>query len=80
MTTSITKLSEIPKGSQFIICGFVNQGSEYSEKLLKMGFVEGTRVERTSADISDPMVFSVRHSRVALRKKEAREILVKDSE
>ncbi|MDC7232616.1 MAG: FeoA family protein [Spirochaetales bacterium] len=77
MTTSITKLSEIPKGSQFIIKGFENQDSEYAEKLLKMGFVEGTVVERTSADISDPMVFSLRHCRVALRKKEAAEILVK---
>lgn len=80
MRKSITKLSEIPKGSRFVITGFEEEGSEYSEKLLKMGFVAGTIVERTSADISDPMVFSVRHSRVALRKKEAREIFVKDSE
>lgn len=80
MSNNITKLSEIPKGSRFIISGFEQEGSEYSEKLLKMGFVEGTVVERTSADISDPMVFSVRHSRVALRKKEAREIYVKDPE
>lgn len=80
MSTGITRLSEIPKGSRYVVCGFENEESEYAEKLLKMGFVEGTVVERSSADINDPMVFSLRHSRVALRKKEAGEIRVKDSE
>ncbi len=77
---NIKNLSEIPKGSRYIISGFENSGSEYSEKLMKMGFVEGTPVERTGADINDPMVFSLRHSRVALRKKEAQVILVRESD
>ena len=77
---NIKNLSRDSQGKQVHNKRFENSGSEYSEKLMKMGFVEGTPVERTGADINDPMVFSLRHSRVALRKKEAQVILVRESD
>jgi ferrous iron transport protein A len=43
-----------------------------------MGFVEGTPIELAPVKISDPIVFQIRGSRIALRKKEARQILVRE--
>jgi len=76
--TAVNNLSDIPRGRKFMITGYSDPGSEYSAKLVKMGFVEGTVIERTGTEISDPMVLNVRHSRVALRRHEARVVLVRD--
>jgi ferrous iron transport protein A len=43
-----------------------------------MGFVEGTPIELAPVKLSDPIVFQIRGSRIALRKKEARQILVRE--
>ena len=75
--STITTLSDAQKGRPYIINGFTDPSSEYAEKLLKMGFVEGTVVSRSEVEINDPMIFVLRHARVALRKKEAQEILVR---
>jgi len=77
MATQI-KLSNITKGKVFKIAGFTSQSSEYTEKLHKMGFVEGTPIELAPVHLSDPIVFQIRGSRIALRKKEAQGILVKE--
>ncbi len=77
MTADIN-LTNITKGKIFQITGFTNRSSEYAEKLHKMGFVEGTPVELAPVHLSDPIVFQIRGSRIALRKKEAQEILVKE--
>lgn len=71
-------LTDICKGKAYQIAGFVNRSSNYSEKLHKMGFVEGTPLELAPVKLSDPIVFQIRGSRIALRKKEAQLILVKE--
>ena len=45
-----------------------------------MGFVEGTPVELAPVKLSDPMVIQIRGSRIALRKSEAQQVLVKELE
>lgn len=71
-------LTDILKGKAYQISGFTNHPSEYTEKLHKMGFVEGTPIELAPVKISDPIVFQIRGSRIALRKKEAQQILVQE--
>ena len=73
-------LADISKGKAYQIAGFADSSSEYSEILLKMGFVEGTKVELAPVKISDPIVYQIRGSRIALRKVEAKQILVKEAE
>ena len=72
-------LADISKGKAYQIAGFADSPSEYSEKLLKMGFVEGTTVELAPVKISDPIVYQIRGSRIALRRKEAQQIIVKEA-
>ncbi|WP_432737088.1 FeoA family protein [Maridesulfovibrio sp. FT414] len=77
MTTNIN-LSEIREGHDYCVLGFELESSEYARKLHKMGFVEGTPVKLAPVKISDPMIFQIRGSRVALRKTEAMQIKVKE--
>ncbi len=71
-------LADIRKGIAYQISGFTDHPSDYTDKLHKMGFVEGTPVELAPVKISDPIVFQIRGSRIALRKKEAQQILVRE--
>lgn len=72
-------LAEISKGKAYQIAGFTDRLSGYAEKLLKMGFVEGTTIELAPVKTSDPIVYQIRGSRIALRKKEAQLIFVKEA-
>ncbi len=60
------------------IAHFARSTSEYATKLNIMGFIVGTTIELAPVGISDPMVFDIRGSRISLRKKEAREIIVRE--
>ena len=71
-------LANISKGKSYEVEGFKSDSSEYVEKLHKMGFVQGTPIALAPVKISDPLVVQIRGSRIALRKKEAQEILVKE--
>ena len=71
-------LTEITRDKTYQVAGFVNNSTDYAEKLYKMGFVEGTPVELAPVKISDPLVIQIRGSRIALRKSEAQQILVKE--
>ncbi len=71
-------LADISKGIAYEVIGFEPETSVYAEKLYKMGFVKGTPVELAPVKMSDPMIVQIRGSRIALRKNEAREILVKE--
>ena len=73
-----TNLTEISRDKIYQIAGFVNDSTDYAVKLHKMGFVEGTPVELAPVKLSDPMVIQIRGSRIALRKSEAQQILVKE--
>ena len=72
------KLKDIIKGKAYRVSGFVDDASVYAEKLHKMGFVAGTPVELAPVKLSDPMVVQIRGSRIALRRKEAQEIIVEE--
>lgn len=74
----ITNLTEVRRDKVYQVSGFVDNSTEYAEKLYKMGFVEGTPVELAPVKISDPMVIQIRGSRIALRKSEAEQILVQE--
>ena len=76
--TRKTNLAGISKGKLYEVEGFESNSSVYAEKLYKMGFVKGTPVTLAPVKISDPIVVQIRGSRIALRKKEAQEILVKE--
>ena len=71
-----TNLTEIRRDKSYKVAGFVNNSTDYAEKLYKMGFVEGTPVELAPVKLSDPMVIQIRGSRIALRKSEAQQVLV----
>ena len=43
-----------------------------------MGFIQGTLIELAPVNLSDSMIFDIRGSRNALRKKEAQEIFVEE--
>ena len=72
-------LANISMGTSYIVSGFNPERTDYADKLYKMGFVEGTPVSLAPVEISDPLIIQIRGSRVALRKTEARQILVKEA-
>lgn len=71
-------LTEIRRDKMYQVAGFVDNSTDYAEKLYKMGFVEGTPVKLAPVKLSDPMVIQIRGSRIALRKSEAQQILVQE--
>lgn len=73
-----TNLTEVKRNKIYQVAGFVDNSTDYAEKLYKMGFVEGTPVELAPVKSSDPMVIQIRGSRIALRKSEAQQILVQE--
>jgi ferrous iron transport protein A len=73
-----TNLTEISRDKIYQVAGFVDNSTDYAKKLYKMGFVEGTPVELAPVKLSDPIVIQIRGSRIALRKSEAQQILVKE--
>ena len=77
MTKNIS-LNNIEKGKSYEVTGFETDSSVYAEKLYKMGFVKGTPLELAPVELSDPMVVQIRGSRIALRKNEAKEVIVKE--
>ena len=48
-------LTEIQRDKIYKVAGFVNDSTDYAEKLYKMGFIEGTPVELAPVNLSDPM-------------------------
>ena len=71
-------LAAMSKGKSYQVSGFAQAASDYANKLHKMGFVIGTPVELAPVKLTDPTVVQIRGSRVALRKKEAQQILVEE--
>ncbi len=71
-------LNSILPDRVYQISRFAEATSDYAIKLSKMGFIERTTIELASVNLSDPMVFDIRGSRIALRKNEANEIFVKE--
>ena len=59
-----TNLTEIRRDKNYQIAGFVDNSTDYAEKLHKMGFIEGTPVELAPVKLSDPMVIQIRSLRL----------------
>lgn len=77
MTKNI-HLSRILGGRTYSVIGFQCEDSDYAIKLRKMGFIEGTQICLAPIKISDPMIFEIRGSRLALRKDEAAQVQVEE--
>ena len=75
---SSLNLANIAANKFYEIEGFDEGPISYAEKLYKMGFIKGTPVQLAPVKMSDPMIIQIRGSRIALRKKEAELILVKE--
>ncbi len=75
---SQTVLTQMQSGIVYQVIGVDTQSVEYTDKLYKMGFVEGTPVELASVKIADPIVVHIRGSRIALRKNEANQVRVEE--
>ena len=59
------------------VSGFVDEHSAYAKRLQTLGFTKGTLVEFIrQAPLGDPIEIKIRGSRVALRKAEARALLL----
>ncbi|BCS87772.1 FeoA family protein [Pseudodesulfovibrio sediminis] len=69
-------LAEMSQGTIYQVLGFESETSVYAQKLHKMGFVKGTPVSLAPVAMKDPIVVQIRGSRVALRKTEAKHVLV----
>lgn len=71
-------LANMCKGKLYEVSGFTQAASSYTEKLIKMGFVIGTPIELAPVRLTDPLVVQIRGSRIALRKGEAQNVIVKE--
>lgn len=71
-------LAQLERGRRYLVTGFSETAAGYTEKLLKMGFVEGTPVRLAPVAMADPIVVEVRGGRIALRKNEARQVHVEE--
>lgn len=71
-------LSDMRPGKHYSVAGFQNALPSYADKLFKMGFIEGTPVRLAPVLLTDPIVVELRGSRVALRKDEARQLIVRE--
>lgn len=78
MSKQEAKLSEIENGKTYSIVGFTGDDISYVDHLQRMGFSEGTKVKMGSSNFKDPFSLVFRGGRIALRKKEASCVLVRE--
>ena len=71
-------LADMQSNRKYRVAGFNETVFGYTDKLFKMGFVEGTPIQLAPVALGDPIVVEVRGSRVALRKSEAQQVYVKE--
>jgi len=69
-------LDLVPLGKRFRVTGIKAQGP-LPYRLMEMGFIEGTEVEVVRrAPLGDPTQYALRGFRLALRRDEARRVIV----
>ncbi len=73
-------LSQMERGKTYKIIGTTGNNRIYSTYLESLGFTRGTLVERGPSSIADPFSVIIRGSRLALRKREAKELLIEEVE
>jgi len=70
-------LSSLPSGSNCIMYSINCIGTK-RRRLMDLGFIEGTTIHvKRKSPLGDPTAYLIRDTLIALRKEEAREILVK---
>ena len=70
------KLSELPEGASSVIEG-ITSGSPALTRLRELGLVPGTRVKLVRrAPLGEPIEIALRGSRIAMRAKDAEEIVI----
>ncbi len=69
-------LVDLPRGETAFFLSF-NAGREAAGRLTSLGFTPGARIAMLQNYGSGPLVVSVRGSRVALGREEAREIIIR---
>jgi ferrous iron transport protein A len=77
MEKNLITLDQVPVNSQGIILD-INMDSLFKRKLTNMGLVKGTQFKVNGrAPLGDPIEISLRGYKLAIRKNDAKKILVK---
>jgi len=71
-------LSELEKDKTAIIIGFLEMKTELAMRLLELGFIYGSEITSNGkTTFGNPLMFTIHGSKLALRKDDAKNILVK---
>ncbi|MFL0250063.1 ferrous iron transport protein A [Clostridium neuense] len=72
-------LYDLKCGEKGIIKNIVGD-KKLSKRLFALGFIEGTEVKlKTAAPLGDPIIIHIRDFNIALRKKDAKNIFLKEA-
>jgi len=70
-------LTEIGKGKSASIVGFNHTNHELVNRLLELGFIQGSRITvNGKAPFGDPIIMTIHGGKLALRKADAANIMV----
>lgn len=72
-------LSDLKFGEKGIIKS-ISCDKKLSKRLFALGFIEGTEIKlKNSAPLGDPIIIHIRDFNIALRKKDAKNIFLKEA-
>lgn len=75
---SAIPLSSLEKGETASIIGFAEKGQNIFDRLFELGFVNGSMITANGkAPLGDPLIFTIHGGKLALRKEDAKYVLVK---
>lgn len=70
-------LSSLKKGERASIVGFSEKGPAIFNRLFELGFVNGSIITANGkAPLGDPLIFTIHGGKLALRKEDAKYVLV----
>jgi len=77
-TENSVPLSSLKKGESALITGFADTGQNVFNRLFELGFVSGSRITANGkAPFGNPLLFTIHGGELALRKEDAKYVLVK---
>lgn len=77
-TDTAIPLSSLEKGASASIIGFSEKGKEISNRLFELGFVNGSIITACGkAPFGNPLIFTIHGGKLALRKEDAKDVLVR---
>jgi len=81
MKREYVPLTKIEKGKSVSIAGFNQTNHELVNRLLELGFIQGSRVTiNGKAPLGDPIIMTIHGGKLALRKADAANIMVLPNE